>query len=372
MQWKSYPDESNIEEIKKIVERYFTVYESKQEENIFAFFIKLPLQEEMIQQNFDSLLKELKEKNLIPFLRERDGEHVIFVAYKPKVKGKPKWVNILLFVTTVITTMLSGAILFKGEGSWWSILSFEKLLNGLIFFSLPLLSILGIHELRHYFVSKKHGIASSLPFFIPIPPNPVLPLGTMGAVISMREPIPDRKALLDIGIAGPLAGFLVAIPVLLIGLKLSSLISVEEIPKGTPLLGEPLLFSIISSLAVHVEPGYVINLHPTAFAGWVGLLVTAINLLPAGQLDGGHIARAVLKEKHRYASFATVILLASLSFIGMGNWLFFLLLLVFLIGTEHPPPLNEFTPLDGKRKLLALIALLIFILSFTPMPFSSA
>lgn len=370
MEWQAYPDENSVDEIKKIVEKYFTVYETRADEYI-AFFVDLPDDEELLIQRFDFLREDLKKRNLIPFLRKRNGEFVIFVAYRKPVKGKPSWVNIGLFIATVITTTLSGAILFLQENEGWKdLLSMDKLLNGLIFFSIPLIAILGIHELGHYFASKRHGVAASLPFFIPIPPNPVLPLGTMGAVISMREPIPDRRKLLDIGVAGPIAGFLVSIPVLIIGLKMSSLVAIADLPEGSLMLGDNLFILLLSKLMFNVPQGYTISLHPTAFAGWVGLLVTAINLLPAGQLDGGHVARAVLKEKHRYASFATIVALAILTFVGIGNWLLFILLIVFLIGTEHPPPLNEYVSLDTKRKILAIVALLIFILSFPPMPVS--
>jgi membrane-associated protease RseP (regulator of RpoE activity) len=192
----------------------------------------------------------------------------------------------------------------------------------------------------------------------------------MGALISMREPIPDRRSLLDIGIAGPISGFLVAIPVLIIGLHLSDFIAIADIPEGAPILGDNIFILLLSEIMFDIPSQYTINLHPTAFAGWVGLLITAINLLPAGQLDGGHVARAVLKENHRYASFATVLFLAGLTFFGFGNWLILLLLLIFLIGTQHPPPLNEYISLDAKRKALALLALIIFILSFTPTPVS--
>lgn len=370
--WEAYPDKDNVERLKKVVEKYFNVYETGQENGVMAFYVDLPFNEEVLQQKFEFLRQELKKLNLIPFLRQRGGESIIFIVYKPPTKGKPIWINIALFIVTVITTTLSGAILFLNkEETLIDILNFDKLLNGFIFFSIPLLTILGVHELGHYFVSKRHRVAASLPFFIPLPPNPVLPLGTMGAVISMREPIPNRKALLDIGIAGPLAGFLVAIPVLLIGMSFSSLIPTKEIPKGTLLLGDNLLIIILSNLFFHIPKGYTLNLHPTAFAGWVGLFVTAINLLPAGQLDGGHVARAVLRENHRYASLATIFALFALTLANLGNWILFILLIVFLIGTEHPPALNEYTSLDFKRKLLALIALLIFILSFPPMPIST-
>ena len=372
MQWKAYPDEKNVEELREIVGKYFNVYDVKTDDYMI-FFIDIPSDEDLLIQKFNFLREELKERNFVPFLRLMKGEYVILIAYKPPVKGKPQWVNIILFITTIFTTMLSGSLLFiQGEGMGLKELvremfNFSNLMNGLIFFSIPLMAILGIQELGHYFASKRHGVAASLPFFIPLPPGP-LPLGTMGAVISMREPIPDRRALLDIGVAGPIAGFLVSIPVLIIGLSMSTMVFKSELAQGTLMLGDNVLILLLSNLMFNVPPGYTISLHPTAFAGWVGLLVTAINLLPAGQLDGGHIARAVLREKHRYISFATIILLAAMTFLGIGNWLLLILLLVFLLGAEHPPALNEYISLDGRRKMLALIALIIFILSFPPMP----
>ncbi|HDH81699.1 MAG TPA: site-2 protease family protein [Thermoplasmatales archaeon] len=276
----------------------------------------------------------------------------------------------LLFFTTIITTMLSGSMLFLTEWSIKSMLLPKNLINGLVFFSVPLMAILGIHELGHYFVSKKHNVAASLPFFIPIPPNPVLPLGTLGAVISMREPIPNRKALIEIGIAGPIAGFLVSIPVCLIGLFLMQQNPIFADPSQTMQLNPPLLFTALSQLiTLPTVPGKDIVIHPTAFAGWVGLLVTAINLLPAGQLDGGHIARGVLREKHKYASFAAIALLLLSSFFG-GGWLFMAFFIIFFIGAGHPPALNEFVPLDARTKGLAVLAIIIFIMSFTPVPIS--
>ena len=367
--WESYPSEESIEMLKKFVERYFNIYETRYEDGIIAFHVDIPKEEEIFQQKFDFLRNDLKKLNFIPLIRKRTGEYIIFLIYQKKRKEKSIWINISLLILTVITTTLSGALLFLSENEkWLHMLYLKNVMNGFIFFSFPLLSILGIHEMGHFFASKRHGVAASLPFFIPIPPNPVLPLGTMGAVISMREPIPDRKALLDIGIAGPLAGFLVTIPVLIIGLYLSKPIPVSSIPKGTPMLGSNLLMLILSSIMFHLPSDYTINMHPTAFAGWVGLVVTAINLLPAGQLDGGHIARAVLKEKHLYASFSAIALLATLSFIGKGSWLLMLLIIIFLIGPQHPPALNELVALDKKRIILAIISLLIFSLSFTPFP----
>lgn len=371
-EWRSYPLDYE-ERVRKIVSRYFSVYERK-EGDVLAFYIEIPYDEELLEYKFEELRMELKKMDLIPFLRYEGGEYLIFIAEKPFLKTKPPWINLLLFFSTIITTMLSGSILFLESWSWKDLFALNNLLNGLIFFSFPLLAILGVHEFGHYFVSKKHGVAASLPFFIPVPPNPILPLGTLGAVISMREPIPDRKALIDIGIAGPLAGFLVSIPICLIGLFLMQENPIEATGDGL-IIHFPLLLSALSSF-FNFPPDTVI--HPTAFAGWVGLLVTAINLLPAGQLDGGHIARGVLREKHKYASFIAILFLLSISFIGPylvpgagSPWLFMTFFIVFFIGTGHPPALNEMVSLDSKRKLLALVALLIFIVSFTPIPISS-
>lgn len=358
----------DIDAIERIVERHFNVYDYKFQEGIAAFYVSL-IDKSLLEEKFDSLRKELQREKYIPFFREKGGENVVFVVSKPEMKTRPVWINIVLFIATVITTVLSGSILFLEKWNLSEIFVLKNLLYGFIFFSFPLLSILGIHELGHYFVSKRHGVATSLPFFIPIPPNPILPLGTMGAFISMREPIPNRKALLDIGAAGPICGFVIAIPVLIVGLAMSSLVS--EIPSGALNLGEPLLLSFLTKLMIKIPEGYTLMLHPTAFAGWVGLLVTAINLLPAGQLDGGHIARAILGEKHKYASWGAIALMMGMGMVLYEGWLFMAILVLFLLGTRHPPPLNDAIPLDSKRKWIAFLALLIFVLSFAPIPISS-
>ena len=366
-EWKSFPLEEDKEYLRQIVSNYFSIYDTKEDGN--TFYINLP-QDNTLDEKFEQLRLELRKIGFIPFLNYEGGEYILHIIKKPRLNTRPKWLNLLLFFTTIITTMLSGSMLFLTEWSVKSMLLPKNLINGLIFFSVPLMAILGIHELGHYFVSKKHNVAASLPFFIPIPPNPVLPLGTLGAVISMREPIPNRKALIEIGIAGPIAGFLVSIPVCLIGLFLMQQNPIFADPSQTMQLNPPLLFTALSQLiTLPTVPGKDIVIHPTAFAGWVGLLVTAINLLPAGQLDGGHIARGVLREKHKYASFAAIALLLLSSFFG-GGWLFMAFFIIFFIGAGHPPALNEFVPLDARTKGLAVLAIIIFIMSFTPVPIS--
>jgi len=225
------------------------------------------------------------------------------------------------------------------------------------------MSILFVHEMGHYYISKKHGIATSLPFFIPIPP--VLPdfnIGTFGALISSRDPMPNKKALFDVGIAGPLAGFLVALPITIIGIAISKTVPVDTGVTGQPVLGSSILFMSISNLIHGAPQGFGLDLSLTAFAGWVGLLITSVNLLPAGQLDGGHIFRAVLGEKQKYAGWIAVFIMV------FTGWFFFAIIIILMMGMVHPPPLNDATKLDTKRKILFFVILAILILCYIPYP----
>jgi membrane-associated protease RseP (regulator of RpoE activity) len=357
----------DVELLQREVGQRFPFYDMKSNINTIAFFCRID--EETLEEKFESLRLTLSEKKYIPMIRFEHGEHIIYIIKKPESKKrKSVWVNIVLLVATVFTTTLAGALQWVDidQVDWINMISFSYLWQGFIFFSIPLLLILGVHEMGHYYASKKHHVDASLPYFIPLPP-PFL-LGTFGALISTREPIPDRKALLDIGIAGPLCGFLVAIPITLIGFFL-----MQQHPFAAPSTGanmvliSPLLLQWMGSLFSIPENAVI---HPTLFAGWVGIFLTAVNLLPAGQLDGGHVARAILKEKHKYISWAVVFILAGLSFFYTG-WLMFAIIILLFIGTQHQPPLNEITRLDTKRKLLGLIILIIFILSFAPIPFAT-
>jgi len=221
--------------------------------------------------------------------------------------------------------------------------------------------ILGVHEMGHYLMARRYGMNASLPYFIPAPP-PII-FGTFGAFISIRDPMPNRRALFDIGIAGPLSGFVAAIPVVMIGLYLTTG-DVDDVGRSGDyiLLHLPLLYVLLQ----HLVPPSGTLLHPTAFAGWVGLLVTAMNLLPAGQLDGGHIARAFLRDRAKYAAYGSiaVLLLLGLAFPG---WIVFAFL-IFFLGVRHPPPLDDVTTLDGKRKAMGAVVVLVMVLSFVPIP----
>jgi membrane-associated protease RseP (regulator of RpoE activity) len=177
--------------------------------------------------------------------------------------------------------------------------------------------------------------------------------------------MPDKKALFDVGISGPLAGFIVAVPVTIIGIITSDVVSVSSITTGETVLGTSLLFYILSTLFVDLPTNFALDLNAVAFAGWIGLLITSINLLPAGQLDGGHIFRAVLGEKQKYAGWIAVIIMV------FTGWWFFALIIILLIGMVHPPPLNDNTGLDLKRKILFFVAVGILILCFIPFPIYS-
>jgi membrane-associated protease RseP (regulator of RpoE activity) len=312
-----------------------------------------------------------------------------FRSVIPEQAGPPEpaprpWLHLLLFLATIATTTFSGLFLF---GSFFS---------GCLY-SVTVLTILGVHELGHYFASRRWGVRATLPYFIPFPPNPyVLSFGTMGAVIKIRSPIPNRNALVDIGAAGPIAGFVVAVIALAAGLSLSE-VRTFETPEGLIFSpdGESLLSSWMISLTLgKFPPGALISLHPIALAGWLGLFITVLNLLPIGQLDGGHIVYALFGRRHTaIGNVATVFLIllclagppygwlnllrvsdfqTGLKVWAMSRWLgwiFFAVLVRAVLGIHHPPPMDAVTPLEPSRRVIGYIALAIFVLCFIPVPF---
>ena len=293
-----------------------------------------------------------------------DGYRLEIATQPLAVKASKTWINILLMVLTVIFTVLAGA----GTFSNWPFdflrpfRDFQALMEG-IMYSSSLLVILATHELGHYFVSKKRGINATLPYFLPAPSL----FGTFGAFIKMKSPVPNRNSLVEVGVAGPIAGFVVAVPVLIIGLLLSKVVMIQGAASLN--LGDNLLVYLLTKLIFGTLPaGYDVVLHPMAFAGWIGLLVTAFNLLPMGQLDGGHIMYGLFGRKHLWIARATLaaILLLGILWQGWLIWGF----LALIMGLRHPQPMDDVTPLDGTRKLLGWISLAILILCFTPVPFS--
>ncbi|OGP93501.1 MAG: hypothetical protein A2156_11420 [Deltaproteobacteria bacterium RBG_16_48_10] len=228
-----------------------------------------------------------------------------------------------------------------------------------------MLILLG-HELGHYFMSRRHGIRATLPYFLPFP---ISPFGTLGAVIRMESMIPSRKALFDTGVAGPLMSLCLSIPATVIGLKLSKIVSISNLTDAYLRFSDPPLFSFLQRLVLgEIPEGYEIIVHPVGFAGWVGLFVTALNLLPIGQLDGGHIAYALFGRRSRIIYLTATAGMAFITVFYNPGWIL-LLTLFILFGFRHPSPIDDFTPLDGKRKLIGAIAFLAFFVSFTPAPF---
>ncbi len=266
--------------------------------------------------------------------------------------------HIGLFLITLCCTIVAGA-LQQGINP----IDNPLLLWKGIPFSFTLLLILGTHEFGHYFMSRKHHINVTLPYFIPAPSI----VGTFGAFIKMKSPIMDRRILLDVGAAGPLAGLCVTVPVLLVGLFLSE-VRYESVETGFS-LGSSMLFSIMSWLVHGSLPDSAnLILHPVAFSGWIGLLVTSLNLLPVGQLDGGHVAFAIIGPRQGIVAKVVLITLVILGALGWIGWLVWALILVFM-GIHHPPVIYDWIPLDTKRKVVGWITISVFVMTFTPVPF---
>jgi membrane-associated protease RseP (regulator of RpoE activity) len=283
------------------------------------------------------------------------------------------WRHFVLFLLTVVTTVMVGAQHFAsfqfdfGSGQAAELSTTAIMLNGL-WYSVSILAILGAHEFGHYFACRHYNVDASLPYFLPAP----LPLtGTLGAFIRIRQPIPGKRELFDIGIAGPIAGFVVAVPVLIAGMSFSRITALPPDTTGFVELGEPLLFQAVAWLMWGTPPdGYSINMHPMAFAAWFGMLATALNLFPIGQLDGGHISYAVLGRKSTAVTIGTVLVLIGLTFVST-SWLVWTVLTVIMLATfgpRHPRTIDEDVPLDRTRLWLAAGAVLMFILCFTPAP----
>jgi len=298
--------------------------------------------------------------NIAYFERTPDG-HVITWGYAPPKRKRRLWINALLLVLTIGTTLLVGSFNHGGD-------PFKRPLDLLVFgwpFSLSIILVLGSHELAHFLTARRLGVDATPPYFLPIP-HPMT--GTMGAFIRINSPVPTKSALVRVGVSGPLVGFLVALPVSFIGLLLSKPVNVSA--SGGIQLGSPLIFWLMSELLhPRLGPGRDLMLHPAAFAGWLGLFVTALNLLPIGQLDGGHIAYAVFGKRWQRLSWIVIAALALLGFFWLG-WPFWAVLVVVL-GLRHPPPLDDLTPLSKADWRLVAAAVLIMVLTFTPAPFGS-
>ncbi|WNM61015.1 site-2 protease family protein [Candidatus Nitrospira neomarina] len=306
-------------------------------------------------------------QSLEPELLETEDEVDEFSPPPPSAFSQ--WgLPILLFGLTVFTTLWAGAFQVNTKpvnGAWDFLMRYPgSLVNG-IPFAATLLGILVTHEFGHYLLSRIHRVPASLPLFIPGPPHFI---GTFGAVIRMRSAIMNRRALFDIGVAGPIAGFIAAVVAIIIGLSLSHIVPRSQ-TYGLQ-LGEPLLLQWFGWLMFGpIPPTHDIVLHPIAFAAWFGFFVTAINLLPLGQLDGGHVAFAVLGRRQRSLALGTIPILIYLGLTGWPGWILWVGL-ASLVGIGHPPVIDPDIVLGKHRRWVAWAALAIFIVTFAPVPFS--
>ena len=346
---------------------------------------------------YDRLDEAVRPHGLIPLFREENGTQIVLLVNSPPAPkpGRP-WLNLVMFLVTVLSVLVSGGLSnLQTDLSNDPLTAARQIINAGWPFAVSLLAILSTHEMGHYIAGRMHGVHVTLPFFIPLP---FTPLGTMGAFISMKEVPKNRRVLMDIGVAGPIAGFIVSIVVILIGLSLSKLNTILLMfaeGQGMQMEGNSLIYLFLKYLrygellprpVTFSDSGALIYwlryfftgqptpygamdvlIHPVAWAGWVGFLVTSLNLIPAGQLDGGHIFHLLFGTKWSQRILPVIlVVLVGLGFFWSGWWLW--AGLVFLFGRRFAEPLDQITPLDTRRKALGILALIIFIITFIPVP----
>ncbi|MCP4359387.1 MAG: site-2 protease family protein [Chloroflexi bacterium] len=320
---------------------------------------------------FDTIHAVCEEQDFTPTVNRESDQRVVITA-EPGVihPQKSKWqINALLFILTIFSTLITGAI--SEAQTPEQIAEYATQLWRGIPFSASILLILGAHEMGHYLAARYHKVEVTLPYFIPLPV--ISPIGTLGAFIQLKERVKNKRALLDIGVAGPLAGFVFAVPILFIGLSTSE---VGPIVEGGLLEGNSILYAAMKILIFGEflpNGSQDVYLNQLAWAGWVGLLVTGLNLMPVGQLDGGHITYALWGKKTEQFFMPVLILLGGLAVLslligGALTWLVWWLL-IFVFGRVHAEPLDDVTELDGRRRWIGLITMIIFVLVFVPVPF---
>ncbi len=278
---------------------------------------------------------------------------------KDAAKKTPLWIHGLLFALTFITTTLAGS-----DGS----LNFDAIISRGLPFSITLMLILSSHEMGHYFAARKFGLSATLPFFIPVP-HIISLIGTLGAVIKIKSPLRSRRALLYVGMSGPIAGFILSLAAVIIGLRLSTIQPLPVPPPGSIMLhfGDSLLFRALT-FVIHgtIPPGHDVMLAPIAWAGWIGFLVTSLNLMPIGQLDGGHIVHALIGKMQRYFGWIAFLLLAALCAIWF-YWIVWVFLILFFVRIGHPV-IADRSPLSRSERATGWATMLILAATFIPFP----
>lgn len=352
--------------------------ESRRGQRVYIFRGKLQADS---QAAYEALSERFKPIGYTPMIQRDHEEEAVIALEGLLVQSQVRtrwWLHLLLLLVTLVTTAVMGAAVtgfpadttFQALRTWdWPVL--WPALRGGLPFSLTLLAILGVHEMGHYVAARLHGAKVTLPFFIPLPVSGSL--GTLGAVIFIRSPLMNRRALFDVGIAGPLAGMVVAIPAFLIGLQQPRTIGdpVMWINAGITRVANPPLLDALARLVVdtHNLDRFVLFGHPMALAAWFGVLLTALNLLPMGQFDGGHVAYALLGR--RAWSLARIVFFGLVLLGLFGFWFTWLIwaMMGLLTGLRHPSPHDDLTPLGWPRTLLGIATMILFALIFVPIPF---
>ena len=328
--------------IQNYVSNYFTIKSVHIEPKAFYFIVY-----DYSREKFLQLVEDLDKMGYLPFIDKFGMEYRINIAKKPDYGESKIHLNIVLFVVTVISTIL--AWMFFNKGSF---------LEG-IEFSIAILAIVGTHETAHFIAARKHSVKATLPYFIPAPTW----IGTFGAVINVKSAIPDKNALFDLGVSGPIAGFIVTIPVLIIGVLMAHIAPMQGV--DIQIIPSPLMYIITQFVSPVVPSGYGMIFNPLLLAGWVGIIITMLNLMPVAFLDGGHISRSLFSEKmHQYLSIAGMIITLLLGWIPMT----ILMAVILFMSKRHPGALDNVSELSRNRKILSVMMVVILILCLSPIP----
>ena len=347
---------SRFEQIQSLVGAEFEVAEALIEYGVPTFYVN---QKPESKQGFTRLIESLGNIGFTPLLVEKNGRDVVKVGLKPELKPGRPIINIALFLATVATVFITGyafSVQLVAKVSTYELNPWV----GAAGFTLALLGVLGVHEMAHKLAANRHKMKATFPYFIPgIPsvPGMMFGIGTFGAVIIQKEAAPNRDALFDIGASGPIAGFIIAILVSAIGLAMSPVELVTELPSAGI---SSLLFSFLVFMIVETPgPGnYLVHLHPMAFAGFIGMFVTFLNLLPTGMLDGGHTLRSISNKDFARTIFTGISILILL----FAGQLVMLVFVLFLSMYKHPGPLDDVSKLSNSRKLVSVVLIITFIL----------
>jgi membrane-associated protease RseP (regulator of RpoE activity) len=350
-----YTSQADFEKLTTLVSAEFQIEEALMEHDLPTYYLKQPQE---TKQPFLRLLKNLEAMNLIALLRRKNERIFLKIVPKPPVKSSNILINWILFFATIATTFVTGYMLSRGlveEGAM------SNPFVGGATFTIAIMAVLGMHEMGHKLTADKKGIEATPPYFIPGPP-PVLGIfgiGTFGAVIMQKSLPPNKDALFDVGANGPIVGFILSVIVSIVGLLYSPRFPIP--PEGINGLPAPLIFEIFAIFVVNLPTDYYILLHPVATAGWVGMVVTMLNLLPAAMLDGGHVARSLVGEKTRsILTFMSILLLIISGFWPMA------IFVLFISMRKHPGPLDDVSSLSTNRKLLTIGLIAIFVLCSFP------